>query len=127
VLVGLHDTSLSDHRTIHGGGESWGSFISKALGFSVPNAALLGLQLFQFRLTPPQIQKGASISGSQAPVNKSEKEHKHSNGLTFSSQRKKKRKIQMPLCQNYIPNLIPDLPNTALLLLICSFADASFG
>jgi hypothetical protein len=46
VLVGLHDTSLSDHRTSHGG--VWelggrGSFISKALGFSVPNAALLGL------------------------------------------------------------------------------------
>ena len=71
--------------------ESWGSFSSKALGFSVPNAALLGLQLFQFRLaagTPTNTKRRIFVS--QAPVNKSEKEHEHSNGLALS-QRKKKR------------------------------------
>jgi len=57
----------------------------------VPNAALLGLQLFQFRLaagTPTNTKRRIFVS--QAPVNKSEKEHEHSNGLALS-QRKKKR------------------------------------
>jgi hypothetical protein len=65
----------------------------------VPSAALLGLQLFHFSLAPPQLRKGARIFVSQAPVNKSEKEYKHSNGLALSETKMKEKKSR---CQNRI-------------------------
>lgn len=96
VLVGLHDTSLSDHRTSHGGGEeSWELGIIQLKGARLFSAQCCSTQLaavaVPVQVWHPHKHKKAHLRlTTQAPVNKSEKEHKHSIKWFGSFGKKKK-------------------------------------